>query len=43
VNLLAKNFGVPESAFANVPSDYEHDRYRSTSQMRRVASSFDKP
>jgi oxalate decarboxylase len=26
-DVLAKNFGVPEAAFANVPSDYEHDRY----------------
>jgi oxalate decarboxylase len=26
-NVLAKNFGVSESAFANIPVDYEHDRY----------------
>jgi oxalate decarboxylase len=26
-DVLAKNFGVPESAFANIPTDYEHDRY----------------
>jgi oxalate decarboxylase len=26
-DVLAKNFGVPEAAFANVPTDYEHDRY----------------
>ena len=26
-DVLAKNFGVPESAFANIPIDYEHDRY----------------
>jgi oxalate decarboxylase len=26
-DVLAKNFGVPEAAFANIPSDYEHDRY----------------
>jgi oxalate decarboxylase len=26
-DVLAKNFGVPESAFANIPVDYEHDRY----------------
>src|SRR5512133_3420530 len=25
--VLAKNFGVPASAFANLPVDYEHDRY----------------
>jgi len=32
-DLLAKNFGVPESAFANVPSDYEHDRYIFSGQV----------
>jgi len=26
-DVLAKNFGVPEAAFANIPTDYEHDRY----------------
>lgn len=26
-DVLAKNFGVPELAFANIPIDYEHDRY----------------
>jgi oxalate decarboxylase len=25
--VLAKNFGVPASAFAQIPADYEHDRY----------------
>jgi oxalate decarboxylase len=25
--VLAKNFGVPESAFADLPPDYEHTRY----------------
>ena len=25
--ILAKNFGVPESAFANIPDDVEHTRY----------------
>lgn len=25
--VLAKNFGVPESAFANLPTDVEHSRY----------------
>jgi oxalate decarboxylase len=25
--VLAQNFGVPESAFADLPVDYEHDRY----------------
>ena len=25
--ILAKNFGVPESAFANLPTDIEHTRY----------------
>jgi oxalate decarboxylase len=25
--VLAKNFGVPESAFSNLPVDYEHDLY----------------
>ena len=25
--VLAKNFGVAETAFANIPLDYEHDRY----------------
>src|SRR3954451_4026962 len=25
--VLAKNFGVPESAFADIPIDIEHDRY----------------
>jgi oxalate decarboxylase len=32
-DVLAKNFGVPESAFANVPSDYEHDRYIFSGQV----------
>jgi oxalate decarboxylase len=27
LDVLAKNFGVPESAFAHIPVDYEHDRY----------------
>jgi oxalate decarboxylase len=26
-DVLAKNFGVPESAFADLPVDFEHDRY----------------
>src|SRR4051794_28893041 len=26
-DILAKNFGVPEEAFANIPVDYEHERY----------------
>jgi oxalate decarboxylase len=26
-DVLAKNFGVPEQAFANLPSDVEHTRY----------------
>ena len=26
-DVLAKNFGVPEKAFANIPMDIEHDRY----------------
>jgi len=26
-DVLAKNFGVPEAAFANIPSDVEHERY----------------
>jgi oxalate decarboxylase len=26
-DVLAKNFGVGEAAFANIPVDYEHDRY----------------
>jgi oxalate decarboxylase len=26
-DVLAKNFGVPESAFANLPIDVEHERY----------------
>ena len=25
--MLAKNFGVPEAAFANIPIDVEHDQY----------------
>jgi oxalate decarboxylase len=25
--VLAKNFGVPEDAFANIPVDFEHERY----------------
>src|SRR5438105_11340442 len=25
--VLAKNFGVPASAFAKLPTDYEHSRY----------------
>jgi oxalate decarboxylase len=25
--VLAKNFGVPEDAFADIPVDYEHERY----------------
>ncbi len=27
LGVLAANFGVPESAFANLPDDVEHDRY----------------
>jgi oxalate decarboxylase len=27
VDVLAKNFGVPESAFANIPGDVEHTRW----------------
>ena len=26
-DVLAKNFGVPEAAFANIPIDVEHERY----------------
>ena len=26
-NILAKNFGVPEEAFADIPIDFEHERY----------------
>jgi oxalate decarboxylase len=26
-DVLAKNFGVPQAAFANIPSDVEHERY----------------
>ncbi len=26
-DVLAKNFGVPQAAFANIPSDIEHERY----------------
>jgi len=26
-DVLAKNFGVPEAAFADIPADVEHDRY----------------
>jgi oxalate decarboxylase len=26
-DVLAKNFGVREAAFANIPTIYEHDRY----------------
>ena len=26
-DVLARNFGVPESAFANIPLDFEHSRY----------------
>jgi oxalate decarboxylase len=26
-DVLAKNFGVPESAFSDLPTDYEHDRF----------------
>jgi oxalate decarboxylase len=26
-DVLAKNFGVPESAFSDLPADYEHDRF----------------
>ena len=26
-DVLAKNFGVPEAAFANIPMDVEHERY----------------
>jgi oxalate decarboxylase len=26
-HILAKNFGVPEEAFANIPTDFEHERY----------------
>jgi oxalate decarboxylase len=32
-DVLAKNFGVPETAFANVPTDYEHDRYIFSGQV----------
>jgi oxalate decarboxylase len=32
-DVLAKNFGVPEAAFANIPTDYEHDRYIFTGQV----------
>ena len=26
-HILAKNFGVPEEAFADIPTDFEHSRY----------------
>ena len=32
-DVLAKNFGVPEAAFANIPTDYEHDRYIFSGQV----------
>ena len=32
-DVLAKNFGVPEAAFANIPTDYEHDRYIFAGQL----------
>ena len=31
--MLAKNFCVPEAAFANLPTDFEHDRYIFTGQV----------
>lgn len=27
MEILAKNFGLPEASFANIPKDYEHSRY----------------
>jgi oxalate decarboxylase len=32
-DVLAKNFGVPEAAFARIPVDYEHDRYIFSGQV----------
>jgi oxalate decarboxylase len=32
-NVLAQNFGVPESAFANIPIDVEHERYIFSGQV----------
>jgi len=32
-DVLAKNFGVDEAAFANIPVDYEHDRYIFSGQV----------
>jgi oxalate decarboxylase len=34
-HVLAKNFGVPESAFADIPIDVEHDRYIFDSPLPR--------
>ena len=31
--VLAKNFGVPEAAFANIPIDVAHDRYIFTAKV----------
>jgi oxalate decarboxylase len=38
-DVLAKNFGVPEAAFANIPTDYEHDRYIFNGQVPGPKSS----
>ncbi len=32
-DVLAKNFGVPEAAFANIPIDVEHERYIFSGQV----------
>jgi oxalate decarboxylase len=32
-DVLAQNFGVSEAAFANIPVDYEHDRYIFSGQV----------
>jgi oxalate decarboxylase len=32
-DVLAKNFGVPQAAFANIPSDVEHERYIFSSKV----------
>ena len=36
-DVLAKNFGVPESAFADIPIDYEHERYIFSGQVQPKA------
>ena len=32
-DVLAKNFGVPEAAFAHIPIDVEHERYIFSGQV----------